>query len=40
MERAGAEVFEKLPVGQAVRRQIVPSVVSQKVTLINSLADT
>lgn len=40
MERAGAEVFEKLPVGQAVRRQIVPSVVSQMVTLIYSLADT
>lgn len=36
----GEEIFEKLPVGQAVRMQIVPSVVSQMVTLVYSLADT
>lgn len=39
-ERAGVEVFESLPVKQAVRRQIVPSIVSQMVTLVYSLADT
>lgn len=38
--QAGAEIFEKLPVGQAVYRQVAPSVISQMVTLIYGLADT
>lgn len=38
--QAGAELFERLPVRQAVRRQIVPSIISQMVTLIYGFADT
>lgn len=38
--RAGLEAFESLPIKQAVCRQIVPSIISQMVTLIYSLADT
>lgn len=34
------EIFEKLPVPQAVRRQIIPAVISQMITLVYQLADT
>ena len=33
-------LFERMPVGQAVRRQIVPSIASQMVILLYNLADT
>ena len=33
-------LFENVPVGEAVRRQVVPAVISQMVTLIYNLADT
>ena len=33
-------LFEQMPVPQAVRRQIVPSVTSQMVLLVYNLADT
>jgi len=34
------EIFERMPVGQALMRQIVPAVASQMVTLIYGMADT
>ena len=34
------ELFEKMPVRIAVRKQIVPAIISQMVTLIYNLADT
>ena len=33
-------LFERMPVGQAVRRQIIPSIASQMVILLYNLADT
>ena len=33
-------LFERMPVGQAVRRQIIPSIASQMVILLSNLADT
>ena len=33
-------LFEQMPVPQAVRRQILPSVASQMVLLLYNLADT
>ena len=33
-------MFEKMPVRAAVRKQIVPAIISQMVTLIYNLADT
>lgn len=34
------EIFENLPVPQAVRRQIIPAVISQMIALVYQLADT
>lgn len=34
------EIFENLPVPQAVRRQIIPAVISQLIALVYQLADT
>ena len=34
------QVFETLPIPQAVRRQIVPAVISQMIALVYQLADT
>ena len=34
------QLFETLPVRQAVRRQIVPAIISQMIALIYNLADT
>ena len=33
-------VFENVPVREAVRRQIVPAVISQMIALVYNLADT
>ena len=33
-------IFENIPVGEAVRRQIEPAVISQMIALIYNLADT
>ena len=34
------ELFERMPVPQAVRRQIIPAIASQMIALIYNLADT